>query len=356
MTEKTMETITGVLNGEESHDAELTALAGAIIRRGGLVAFPTETVYGLGGNGLDSTASKKIYAAKGRPSDNPLILHIEDDSMLYMLAEEVTDTAELLIRDFWPGPLTLVVKASAAVPKTVTGGLDTVAIRMPSHPAAAALIRAAGVPIAAPSANLSGKPSPTSASHVKEDLSGRIDMILDGGDVPIGLESTIVDVTGDVPVLLRPGYITVHDIKDVVGECLIDPAVLHKPEDGFVPKAPGMKYRHYAPKAELTIFKGNAGNVAAAINAAAKQAEETGKKARILCADANAHFYPAHLARPMGSDAAGEMIAHELYRALRECDEQAVDVIFSESFDDNPLSEAIMNRLMKAAGYRVAEV
>ena len=222
-----METITGVLNGEESHDAELTALAGAIIRRGGLVAFPTETVYGLGGNGLDSTASKKIYAAKGRPSDNPLILHIEDDSMLYMLAEEVTDTAELLIRDFWPGPLTLVVKASAAVPKTVTGGLDTVAIRMPSHPAAAALIRAAGVPIAAPSANLSGKPSPTSASHVKEDLSGRIDMILDGGDVPIGLESTIVDVTGDVPVLLRPGYITVHDIREVVGECLIDPAVLH---------------------------------------------------------------------------------------------------------------------------------
>ena len=351
-----METITGVLNGEESHDAELTALAGAIIRRGGLVAFPTETVYGLGGNGLDSTASKKIYAAKGRPSDNPLILHIEDDSMLYMLAEEVTDTAELLIRDFWPGPLTLVVKASAAVPKTVTGGLDTVAIRMPSHPAAAALIRAAGVPIAAPSANLSGKPSPTSASHVKEDLDGRIDMILDGGDVPIGLESTIVDVTGDVPVLLRPGYITVHDIKDVVGECLIDPAVLHKPEDGFVPKAPGMKYRHYAPKAELTIFKGSSGNVAAAINAAAKKAEETGKKARILCAGANTHFYPAHLARPMGSDEAGEMIAHELYRALRECDEQAVDVIFSESFDDNPLSEAIMNRLMKAAGYRVAEV
>ena len=236
MTEKTIETITGVLTGDPSRDAELTALAGAVIRKGGLVAFPTETVYGLGGNGLDSTASKKIYAAKGRPSDNPLILHIEDDSMLYMLAEEVTDTAELLIRDFWPGPLTLVVKASSAVPKTVTGGLDTVAIRMPSHPAAAALIRAAGVPIAAPRANLSGKPSPTSASHVKEDLDGRIDMILDGGDVPIGLESTIVDVTGDVPVLLRPGYITVHDIKEVVGECLIDPAVLHKPEDGFVPK------------------------------------------------------------------------------------------------------------------------
>ena len=356
MTEKSIPTITGTLTGDFAADSPILAQAGAIIRAGGLVAFPTETVYGLGGNGLDSTASKKIYAAKGRPSDNPLILHIEDDSMLYMLAEDVTDTAELLIRDFWPGPLTLVVKASSVVPKTVTGGLDTVAIRMPSHPAAAALIRAAGVPIAAPSANLSGKPSPTSASHVKEDLNGRIDMILDGGDVPIGLESTIVDVTGDVPVLLRPGYITVHDIKEVVGECLIDPAVLHKPEDGFVPKAPGMKYRHYAPKAELTIFKGGAANVAAAINEAVKKAEEEDRKARILCAGANVHFYPEHLARPMGNDEAGEMIAHELYRALRECDEQSVDVIFSESFDDNPLSEANMNRLMKAAGYRVTEV
>ena len=359
MTEKAInrtETITGVLSGDPFADSEIIARAGAILHTGGLVAFPTETVYGLGGNGLDSTASKKIYAAKGRPSDNPLILHIADTSMLYMLAEDVTDTAELLIREFWPGPLTIVVKASSAVPKTVTGGLSTVAVRMPSHPAAAALIRAAGVPIAAPSANLSGKPSPTSAEHVKEDLSGRIDMIIDGGDVPIGLESTIVDVTGDVPVLLRPGYITVSMIKEVTGECLIDPAVFHKPEDGFVPKAPGMKYRHYAPKAALTIFKGAPEKVAAAIREQQRKALAAGRKVRILCAEENAAAYPQDSVRILGDEFSGEMIAHELYRALRECDEAGVDVILSEAFEDNPLSEAIMNRLMKAAGYSVSAV
>lgn len=223
--------------------------AGEILKSGGLVAFPTETVYGLGGDALNPEASAKIYAAKGRPSDNPLIVHIADMEALKVLASEVPEKAKLLADRFWPGPLTMIMPKSDAVPYATTGGLDTVAIRMPSHPTAYELIRSSGVYIAAPSANTSGRPSPTTAQHVYEDLNGRIDMIIDSGKVDIGLESTIVDLTGEIPTILRPGYITRAMLEEVVGPVTIDKAILAEHEDpNLRPKAPGMKYKHYAPE------------------------------------------------------------------------------------------------------------
>lgn len=253
-----MDTLYRKIQGTDE-DGKLFEEAGKIIRSGGLVAFPTETVYGLGGDGLDPEASKKIYAAKGRPSDNPLILHISDEEELQPLVSAVPESAKRLMKAFWPGPMTLVLKKSSLVPYETTGGLDTVAIRMPSHDAARRLIKAAGVPIAAPSANRSGRPSPTSASHVLEDMDGRIDMILDGGEVPIGLESTIIDVTGDEAVVLRPGYIGVDEIREVAGSGSLDPAIIGRPDPLLRPKAPGMKYRHYAPKADITIVRSVSG-------------------------------------------------------------------------------------------------
>ena len=219
--------------------------AGDILKAGGLVAFPTETVYGLGGNALDASAAKKIYAAKGRPSDNPLIVHVADTKSLYELASFVPDNAKKLADRFWPGPLTMILPKKESVPDGTTGGLKTVAVRMPDHPAALELIRTSGVYIAAPSANTSGRPSPTCAEHVMEDLDGKIEMILDGGTVGIGIESTIVDLTGDIPVILRPGYITKQMLEEVIGEVTVDPAVLSRhPDPGLKPKAPGMKYKH----------------------------------------------------------------------------------------------------------------
>lgn len=241
----------------ENRRSEVMEKAGEILKSGGLVAFPTETVYGLGGDALNPEASAKIYAAKGRPSDNPLIVHIADMEALKVLASEVPEKAKLLADRFWPGPLTMIMPKSDAVPYATTGGLDTVAIRMPSHPTAYELIRSSGVYIAAPSANTSGRPSPTTAQHVYEDLNGRIDMIIDSGKVDIGLESTIVDLTGEIPTILRPGYITRAMLEEVVGPVTIDKAILAEHEDpNLRPKAPGMKYKHYAPKGDLVIVEG----------------------------------------------------------------------------------------------------
>ena len=223
----------------------------AILRQGGLVAFPTETVYGLGANALDEEAAKKIYEAKGRPSDNPLIAHIAGPAELAPLAKEIPEAARKLMEHFWPGPLTMIFRKKEIVPYGTTGGLDTVAVRMPSDPIARKLIAMAGVPVAAPSANLSGRPSPTTADHVWQDMAGRIDMLIDGGPVGIGLESTIVDVTGEIPMILRPGAITLEMLQEVLGRVEIDPAILGPMKEGTRPKAPGMKYRHYAPKADM---------------------------------------------------------------------------------------------------------
>lgn len=263
----------------ENRRSEVMEKAGEILKSGGLVAFPTETVYGLGGDALNPEASAKIYAAKGRPSDNPLIVHIADMEALKVLASEVPEKAKILADRFWPGPLTMIMPKSDAVPYATTGGLDTVAIRMPSHPTAYELIRSSGVYIAAPSANTSGRPSPTTAQHVYEDLNGRIDMIIDSGKVDIGLESTIVDLTGEIPTILRPGYITRAMLEEVVGPVTIDKAILAEHEDpNLRPKAPGMKYKHYAPKGDLVIVEGKKQAVAEMINYLTKMDAESGLK------------------------------------------------------------------------------
>ena len=267
-----METIVADITCNPKEDEKIYEKAGEILRAGGLVAFPTETVYGLGADALDEAASAKIYAAKGRPSDNPLIVHIADMDAVYKLASEVPEAAVKLADKFWPGPLTMILKKSDIVPESITGGLGTVAIRMPSHKVAAELIRSSGVYIAAPSANTSGKPSPTLASHVIKDLSGKIDMIIDGGSVGIGLESTIVDMSEDIPVILRPGYITKEMLENVVGEVKVDPAIVGEaPKKNIIAKAPGMKYRHYAPKGQMTIVEGDIDNVVAKINELSKE-------------------------------------------------------------------------------------
>ncbi|MCH5264854.1 MAG: threonylcarbamoyl-AMP synthase [Lachnospiraceae bacterium] len=325
------------------------ARAAEILRRGGLVAFPTETVYGLGGNGLLASAAEKIYAAKGRPSDNPLILHISSQEELFPLVREVSDTGKRLMEAFWPGPMTLIFEKTDRVPLETTGGLDTVAIRMPEHPGARELIACAGVPVAAPSANISGRPSPTSAEHVREDLDGRIDLIIDGGNVGIGLESTIIDLTETVPVILRPGAVTSAMIAEVIGEVRLDAGLAGK-DSLEPPKAPGMKYRHYAPEAAMTIIEGEMETVIERINQLA--GDYPADKVGILAAEETKERYPHGQVVTVGSRTAGT-IGKGLYRALRTFDHLGVEVIFSETFSGERDSEAIMNRLKKAAGYHV---
>ena len=379
-----------------------------MIRAGGLVAFPTETVYGLGGNALDADASRRIYAAKGRPSDNPLIVHISDFSQVYMLAEDVPETAKKLADAFWPGPLTMILPKSELVPETTTGGLNTVALRMPNHPAALGLIEQAGVPIAAPSANRSGRPSPTTAEHVFEDMDGKIPMILNGGEVEIGVESTIVDLTGEAPMVLRPGYISREMLEQVLGTKVeLDPAIRVRPEtaqtedfaaDAVIkpenqpasgtcrsgsnatdkgrdktaeneaseaeeaqnlrPRAPGMRYRHYAPKAPMILVQGPATAVTAYIQ---KQIEEhKDEKIGVLCSVQTAHAYP-NACRVVVAGAFGDLaaVAHNLYADLRDFDEEDIDRIYAEDLgisEDANLKEALENRMMKAAGGHIVTV
>ncbi len=328
--------------------------AGRILREGGLVAFPTETVYGLGGNALLADASRKIYAAKGRPSDNPLIVHIADMEHLPPIAAEVPENALKLAGACWPGPLTMIFNKTSLVPDETSGGLPTVAVRMPSHPVAAALIRAAGGYIAAPSANLSGRPSTTKAEHVIRDLSGRIDMIIDGGDADIGLESTIVDFTEDVPVILRPGYYNLAMLSEILGEVRIDPGILDAAEEkGVRPKAPGMRYRHYAPKARLVIVEGEPEKVVSKIQALADAAAQEGKRTGVMASDETAGRYRADDVKDLGSISRDEDIARGLFDALRQFDDDGVEVIYSEAFLTPRMGQAIMNRLLKAAGHEV---
>ena len=336
-------------------DEEL-AEAAQILRDGGLVAFPTETVYGLGANALDEAAAKKIYAAKGRPSDNPLIAHISCLEELKPLVAYIPETGRKLAEAYWPGPLTMVFPKSDIVPYGTTGGLDTVAVRMPSDPVANRLIRLAAVPVAAPSANTSGRPSPTTAQHVWQDMNGRIEMILDGGPVGIGVESTIVDVSGEVPTLLRPGAVTMEMLEKTVGHVEIDPAIQGPPTADFHPKAPGMKYRHYAPHAQMTLVEGEAEAVANKINELVKEGLEQNLRVGVICTDESRSSYPDGLVRSVGERAKEETIAHNLFAVLREFDDLDVDVIYSESFSKDHLGQAIMNRLTKAAGYHILKV
>lgn len=342
---------------ENSINAEDMSRAGAIIKDGGLVAFPTETVYGLGGDAMNPGASRKIYKAKGRPSDNPLIVHIYRMEDLYRIADNVSEDALELAGKFWPGPLTMIFQKKDTVPEETTGGLDTVAVRMPSNPIAAAFIEAAGGFVAAPSANLSGRPSPTEARHVIEDMNGRIDMIIDGGESVIGLESTIVDMTGSVPMILRPGYITGDMVKETVGSVAYDPAVFGDATQGLHPKAPGMKYRHYAPKGELTIVKGDRAAVVGHIKAAVNRGLSEGLRVGVIATgETQAEYKDATLLINVGSRTDEDAIAHCLYSVLRRCDEENIDLIYSEDFSTPRMGQAIMNRLIKAAGHKLVEV
>ena len=337
-------------------DTDVMEQAGKLIAEGELVAFPTETVYGLGGDALDPDASRKIYAAKGRPSDNPLIVHIADFDDMKRVAREVPEQAKKLADAFWPGPLTMIVWKSDAVPEATTGGMQTVAVRMPNHPVALELIRRSGCLIAAPSANTSGRPSPTEAQHVAEDLSGKIAMILDGGPVGIGIESTIIDLTEEKPMILRPGYITPEMLSEVLQEeVVIDPGIIAA-DDTRKPKAPGMKYKHYAPKAEMIIVDGAQDAVIDKINelTAAKRAE--GKKVAVIATDETKDRYDAQVILSMGKRADEDAIAQHLYKILRECDESDVGEIYSECFQTPRIGQAIMNRLLKAAGHTVIHV
>lgn len=351
-----MKTIMQTINPESFRDEELEE-ACRILQKGGLVAFPTETVYGLGGDAMHPEASAKIYAAKGRPSDNPLIVHIADMDALEDIAQSVPEAAVKLADHFWPGPLTMIFPKKEAVPKSTTGGLETVAVRMPSHPVARALIRESGVYIAAPSANTSGRPSPTKAEHVKEDLDGRIDMILDGGAVGIGLESTIVDLSTGVPTILRPGYITGEMLEDVLGEVQVDPAILsQKMNPNIVAKAPGMKYRHYAPKGQMTIIEGDTGKVVEEINRLVKEKTDEGCSVAVIATEETKDAYACANVRSVGSRATEGSIAAGLYDILREMDHIGAEYIYAESFEKDTLGKAIMNRMLKAAAYHVIKV
>lgn len=371
--------------------------AAEILKGGGLVAFPTETVYGLGGNGLDKEAAKKIYAAKGRPSDNPLILHVSSIEEVYPLVKALPEKAKKLMEAFWPGPLTLVLPKSDIVPKESTGGLETVALRSPENALTLDLIRACGFPIAGPSANLSGRPSPTEASHVFEDLGGRIEGILEDGAVGIGVESTIVDLSENCPTLLRPGAITPEDLEELLGEKVaIDPTLLGKSmAEGFTPKAPGMKYRHYAPKAEMILFKKKeeeendlkAGQEDIAKSILSYGGEELSdcpeqevkksvakailsygekelsvspeKRIWILCGEDTASLYEGDgcfTVQILGRREEPLSMTHNLFRLLRKADEEGVELILGECYSEEGVGFALMNRLKKAAGQRILYV
>ena len=347
-----METIIRQITDDLENNKKIIAEAARILSQGGLVAFPTETVYGLGGDAFDPTAAAGIYAAKGRPSDNPLIVHISKVEDLEKLSDEVPLSAYKLAKEFWPGPLTMIIKKNDKVPKTITGGLDTVAVRLPANPIARAIIEASGTFIAAPSANLSGRPSPTTGKHVIEDLTGRVDMIVDGGDIEIGLESTIVDLSEDVPMILRPGYVTLEQLKAVLGEVTMDKGLMATLKENVAPKAPGMKYRHYAPKAELTVVKGEEDKVLDKMEALLSEGVEKGLKVGIMTTEGHKDRFNTGEVISLGGTGNGEEIASHLFAALRRFDELKVDVIYSEAFSEEGIGQAVMNRLNKAAGHR----
>lgn len=337
----------------ESNQLELK-LAADTLAEGKLVVFPTETVYGLGANALDQNAVKRIFEAKGRPSDNPLIVHISQIEQLTSLVKSIPPKAQTLMDAFWPGPLTLVFFKSESVSNEVTAGLTTVAIRMPDNEIALRIISLSGVPIAAPSANLSGRPSPTEAIHVIEDLFGRVDIIVDGGSCSVGLESTVLDITVDPPVVLRPGGITAEMLEEVIG-----PVIGDKPSEISVndtPKSPGMKYRHYAPKAEMTIVSGDSDRVVCEVNRLVKKCREGNLKVGVLASRETCKRYDAQVVLSPGSRERLEDVAGEIYACLRSFDDAGVDVIYAEAFSEEGIGHAIMNRLRKAAAGRMIEV
>ncbi|TGE33950.1 L-threonylcarbamoyladenylate synthase [Desulfosporosinus sp. Sb-LF] len=348
-----METKRSFIDGVNPEE-ELINEGAKWLQAGELVAFPTETVYGLGGNALDASACAKIFEAKGRPQDNPLIVHVCDRAMANNLVEVWTPVAELCVQHFWPGPLTLVLPKTVNVPDIVTAGLDNVAIRMPSHLVALRLIEKAGLPIAAPSANLSGKPSPTIGSHVWRDMRGKIPLILDAGACLVGVESTVLDVSGEVPTILRPGGISKEQLEAVLGEVQVD-----APTDNQAPRAPGMKYRHYAPRGEMILLSGPHERVVQRLGHEIRRGHARLKKVGVLCSLESApllHNWFPDLLFVLGSKDRPEEVASNLFEGLRLCDERGMDLILAEGIAERGLGTAIMNRLQKAAGHRILHI
>lgn len=329
-------------------DYNIIKEAADIINRGGIVVFPTETVYGIGADALNEEAVDKIFMAKGRPQDNPLIVHIAEFDELYDLVLDVPRNAIILAEKFWPGPLTMILYKKNTLSDKITAGLNTAAIRLPSNKIALSIIKESNKPIAAPSANISGRPSPTDASHVIEDLMGKVDMIIDGGSTNIGLESTVVDMTSKVPMILRPGGVTKEDILSVLGECDYDPAII-KGEEKIIPKSPGQKYRHYSPKAKVILYKGEAKNIAERINEDYEKFISQGFKIGIMSTAQTEKFYEGKINICIGDRTKPLTISSNLFKSLRDFDHMGVDIILSEAVDEEGLGKAIINRLGKAA-------
>nr|WP_312576523.1 L-threonylcarbamoyladenylate synthase [Sedimentibacter sp.] len=330
-------------------DYDIIREAAHIINNGGTVVFPTETVYGIGADALNDDAVDKIFKAKGRPQDNPLIVHIADFDDLYDLVSEIPEKVKALADKYWPGPMTMILNKKDVLSDKITAGLKTAAIRLPVNEIALAIIRESKKPIAAPSANTSGKPSPTEAAHVIEDLMGKVDMIIDGGSTYIGLESTVVDMTTDIPMILRPGGITIEDIIKVLGRCEYDPAII-KNDEKIIPKSPGQKYRHYSPKADVIMYKGDLENVVNSIIHDYEQFELEGKKVGIMSTSQTERYYAGRSTICVGDRTNLLSISSNLFKDLRKFDELGTDIILAEAVDEQGLGKAIMNRLGKAAG------
>lgn len=339
----------------ESPEIDKINFAAEVLKNGGIVAFPTETVYGLGANALDEGSVKKIFEAKGRPSDNPLIVHISRFDDIFSLVKEVPKRAEEIIEKFCPGPLTIILDKSDSVPLVTSGGLNTVAIRIPNNKIALELIKMAGVPIAAPSANISGSPSPTCAEHVIHDLNGRVDIIIDGGCSSIGLESTVLDLSRDIPMILRPGGVTLEQLKDALSDVCIDPAILERNEN-IIARAPGMKYRHYAPKAKVIIIDGNMQDVVLKINTLLKEYAKDGIRAGVMATEQTKDSYKFGQVISLGDRNRIDEIASKLFTVLRDFDIIGVEVVLAESIENSGVGLAVMNRLAKAAGYNIIRV
>lgn len=341
---------------EDSIDVKGIKRGAEIINNGGLVAFPTETVYGLGANALDEEAVKKIFIAKGRPQDNPLIVHVNKKEDIYNLTQDISEVAKKIIDEFFPGPITVILNKSTCIPNVTSAGLDTIGIRMPKNEIALKIIEESGVPIAAPSANISGRPSPTDVKRCVEDLNGRVECIIGGNNSIVGVESTIVDCTVEPPCILRPGKVTLEELKGVCEEIYIDPAIMKKPSETLKPKAPGMKYRHYAPNAQVKIIKGNLDKTIAKINEMLLNYIDEDKTVGILATDETKENYKEGIVFSLGSRTDLNVIAKNLFETLRTLDDQKVDIILSEAFDEVGVGVAIMNRLNKSAGFDIIEV
>lgn len=338
---------------EQNINMNIIKEAGQVIKKGGLVVFPTETVYGLGANALDSEAIKKVFLAKGRPQDNPLIVHISDYKHISSLVLNISDLAKKLMYNFWPGPLTIILKKSNKIPSITSAGLDSIGIRMPSNIIARKLIKAAGVPIAAPSANISGKPSTTEVEHCIEDLEGKVDYIIGGEKCKFGLESTVLDCTVYPPCILRPGAITLEMLKNIDDNIYMDSAIINKADNNLKPKSPGMKYRHYAPKAPVKIISGDLDKTIEKINEMVKYNMDNNKVVGIMASDETISKYPQGIVMSLGSRKNLSTVGYNLFEVLRLLDDKNVDIILSESFDEKGVGTAIMNRLKKSAAYDI---